>query len=174
LADFNGIVLWVLQQEDRGLTGKVVDLGDGGGLTRYGIAQTKHEALPPDFYVAAPATALTYAKVIYKGEYWDRFLGDEIASDEVASCLLSFAINDGEAREVIMLQKIVVPAVKPDGVMGPITLSATNTSIPTVLAARLRQAQADWYQGLALTRPDIARELPGLLARAVRVYPSLA
>ena len=172
MADFNGIVLWVLQQEDRGLTGKVVDLGDGGGLTRYGIAQTKHEALPPDFYVAAPATALTYAKVIYKGEYWDRFLGDEIASDEVASCLLSFAINDGEPREVIMLQKIL--GLTPDGAMGPITLAATNTSIQPVLAAKLRAAQAAFYQALAPSRPDIARELPGLLARAYRVYPSLA
>ena len=172
MADFNGIVLWVLQQEDRGLTGKVVDLGDGGGLTRYGIAQTKHEALPPDFYVASPATAFTYAKVIYKGEYWDRFLGDEIASDDVASCLLSFSINDGEAREVIMLQKIL--GLTPDGAMGPITLAATNTSIQPVLAAKLRAAQAAFYQALAPSRPDIARELPGLLARAYRVYPSLA
>lgn len=172
MADFNGIVLWVLQQEDRGLTGKVVDLGDGGGLTRYGIAQTKHEALPPDFYVAAPATALTYAKVIYRGEYWDRFLGDELVSDDVASCLMSFAINDGEAREVIMLQKIL--GLTPDGVMGPNTLSATNESVQPVLAAKLRAAQAAFYQALAPSRPDIARELPGLLARAYRVYPSLA
>ena len=172
MADFNGIVLWVLQQEDRGLTGKVVDLGDGGGLTRYGIAQTKHEALPPDFYVASPAIAFTYAKVIYKGEYWDRFLGDEIASDDVASCLLSFSINDGEAREVIMLQKIL--GLTSDGAMGPITLAATNTSIQPVLAAKLRAAQAAFYQALAPSRPDIARELPGLLARAYRVYPSLA
>lgn len=172
MADFQGIVTWVLQQEDRGLTGKVVDLGDGGGLTRYGIAQTKHEALPPDFYVAAPAPALTYAKVIYKGEYWDRFLGDEIASDDVASCLLSFAINDGDAREVKMLQQLLDVPV--DGVMGPRTLAAMNQVYSGTLSSALRGAQAHFYTALAQTRPDIARELPGLLARARRVYPSLA
>ena len=62
----------------------------------------------------------------------------------------------------------------PDGAMGPITLAATNTSIQPVLAAKLRAAQAAFYQALAPSRPDIARELPGLLARAYRVYPSLA
>lgn len=172
MADFQGIVTWVLQQEDRGLTGKVVDLGDGGGLTRYGIAQTKHEALPPDFYVAAPALALTYAKVIYKGEYWDRFLGDEIASDDVASCLLSFAINDGDAREVKMLQQVL--GISVDGVMGPKTLAAANYTAPASLSARLRVSQAEFYINLAKIRPDIARDLQGLLARAHRVYPSLA
>ena len=172
MANFQPICEWVLRQEDATLSGVVKDLGDGGGLTRYGIAQTKHEALPPDFYVAAPAVALTYAKVIYKGEYWDRFLGDEIASDEVASCLLSFAINDGEAREVMSLQRVL--GITMDGVMGPQTLSATNSVIAALLSAQLRQAQASFYQALAPSRPDIARELPGLLARAYRVYPSLA
>ena len=42
------------------------------------------------------------------------------------------------------------------------------------LLDKAAQAQADFYHALSLTRPDIARELPGLLARAMRVYPSLA
>jgi lysozyme family protein len=172
LANFNSIVIWVLQQEDAGLTGKVVDLGDGGGLTRYGIAQNKHEALPPDFYVAAPAVALTYAKVIYKGEYWDRFLGDDIVSDAVASCLLSFAINDGDAREVKMLQQVL--GVPVDGVMGPKTLAATNFEAGGLLAEQLRSAQVSFYLTLAKTDPVISRDLVGLLKRANRVYPSLA
>lgn len=172
MANFSPICEWVLRQEDATLSGVVKNLGDGGGLTRYGIAQTKHEALPPDFYVAAPAIALTYAKVIYKGEYWDRFLGDEILSDDVASCLLSFAINDGESREVKMLQ--VILGVAPDGVMGPQTLTATNAANQAVLASKLRTTQGTFYMNLAQTRPDIARELPGLMARAHRMYPSLA
>src|SRR5271163_2324590 len=160
MANFDAIFRWVMLQEDSTLSGKVVDLQDGGGRTRYGIAETKHTALPPDFYTVAPALAYAYARAIYKGEYWDRFLGDEITSDEVASCLLSFAINDGEAREVMTLQKTLL--LSPDGVMGPITLAATNAELPVVLSAKLRQAQANWYQVLAPTRPDIARELPGL------------
>ena len=172
MANFDAICLWVLRQEDSTLSGKVVDLGDGGGLTRYGIAQTKHEALPPDFYVAAPAVALTYAKVIYKGEYWDRFLGDEIASDDVASCLLSFAINDGTSREVKMLQQALDITV--DGVMGPQTLARTNDANQALLASTLRTEQGEFYQNLAKTDSVIARDLVGLMARAHRMYPSLA
>lgn len=173
MANFQPICEWVLRQEDATLSGVVKDLGDGGGLTRYGIAQTKHEALPPDFYVAAPAVALTYAKVIYKGEYWDRFLGDDILSDDVASCLLSFSINDGEGREVRMLQQ-ALDMTDIDGVMGPLTLGRTNAANSALLASTLRTEQGEFYQKLALTRPDIAAVLPALMARAHRMYPSLA
>ena len=172
MANFNAIMLWVLQQEDAGLTGKIVNLGDNGGRTRFGIAETKHTNLPADFYTSAPAVALLEAEQIYKGEYWNRFLGDQVQSDDVASCLLSFSINDGEAREVIMLQEIL--GVTVDGDMGPVTLSRTNSSDATKLAAELRNEQANFYLDLAKRRMDIAAELPGLLARARRVYPSLA
>ena len=70
MADFDGAFKWVMLQEDSTLSGKVVDLGDGGGLTRYGVAQMKHTALPPDFYTVAPALAYAYARAIYRGEYW--------------------------------------------------------------------------------------------------------
>ncbi len=162
----------MLRQEDSTLSGVVRNLGDGGGLTRFGIAQLKHTNLPPDFYTAAAAVALQEAEQIYKGLYWDRFLGDEIESDDVASCLLSFAINDGTAREVIMLQTLL--GVTEDGVMGPVTLQQTNSQNPTFLATRLRAAQYTFYMKLATTRPDIKAELPGLIARATRIYPSLA
>ena len=82
--------------------------------------------------MAAPALALTYAESNLKGEYWDRFLGDELASNGVASCLLSFAINDGDAREVKMLQQVLDLDVV-DGVMGPQTLRWTNGANPFVL-----------------------------------------
>lgn len=171
MADFSPICEWVLRQEDATLSGKIVNLGDGGGLTRYGIAQTKHDNIPAYFYDCSAGVALAYAKVIYLKEYWDRFLGDEIFSDEVASCLFSFAVNDGNAREVKMLQQAV--GVPVDGMMGPVTLAKVNAADDGRLASALRYAQASFYQTLALTRPDIARELPGLLNRAYRVYPSL-
>ena len=45
MVNFSPICEWVLRQEDSTLSGVVNNLGDGGGLTRYGIAQTKHEKL---------------------------------------------------------------------------------------------------------------------------------
>jgi lysozyme family protein len=118
------------------------------------------------------AGALSVAESGYKQTCWNRFQGDQIADDGVASCLLSFSINDGTFREVVMLQKTL--GLTPDGAFGPLTLAAANAAPPQPLAAALRQAQANFYLALAPSRPDIAGELSGLLARAKRVYPSLA
>jgi lysozyme family protein len=172
MANFAPICTWVLRQEDSTLSGVVKDLGDGQGLTRFGIGQKSHPELPAAFYTMPAPGALSIAEGVYREAYWNRFLGDQIADDGVASCLLSFSINDGTNREVRMLQQILQLPV--DGVFGPQTLAATNKPIPQALAAALRNAQANFYTALAPTHPTIAADLPGLLARAWRVYPSLA
>ena len=173
MANRDTIIRWVIEQEDRGLTGVVKNLMDGGGRTRYGIAEFKHSNLPADFYTCAPAIALQEAEVVYVGEYWDRFMGDHINDDGVASCLLSFSINDGESREIMMLQR-VLGFTQQDGIMGPVTLAATNKMEPVALAAQLRIAQANFYRMLAAKQPTDQRFLAGWLARTQRIYPSLA
>ena len=172
MANFASICVWVLKQEDSTLSGVVKDLGDGQGLTRFGVGQKAHPELPPTFYTMPEFDALSIAIGVYRVTYWNRFLGDQIADDGVASCLLSFSINDGTSREVRMLQQIL--NLTQDGAFGPQTLAATNAAAPQPLATALRQAQASFYLSLAPTRPDLAAVLPGLLARARRVYPSLA
>ena len=171
MADSTAAILWVLKQEDATLSGVVVNLGDGGGLTRYGIASNAHTALPPDFYTASPATALTYAKVIYRGEYWDAMQGDAINDLPLAASLLSFAINDGVSRAVKILQGVL--GITAYGDFGPQTLAATNGRDALTLAAALRVGQANWYRAIAPTHPTVAADLPGLLKRAARIYPSL-
>jgi lysozyme family protein len=169
--NYHEIFIWCMQQEDRGLTGRVVNLNDGGGRTRFGIAEHFNPNLPVDFYTTTPTLALAQAGVIYKKQYWDRFCGDQILSDDVASCLLSYSINDGTNREIKMLQACLgLPA---DGVMGPQTLYGTNAYNSTMLAAALRAAQADWYRAIVAKQPTDTRFLKGWLARAGRVYPSL-
>jgi lysozyme family protein len=172
MANFAPICTWVLRQEDSTLSGVVKDLGDGQGLTRFGVGQKAHPELPPTFYTMPEFDALSIAIGVYRVTYWNRFLGDQIVDDGVASCLLSFSINDGTNREVRMLQQIL--NLTQDGAFGPQTLAATNAAAPQPLAAALRQAQASFYLSLVPTRPDLAAVLPGLLARARRVYPSLA
>jgi lysozyme family protein len=173
MANFENIFLWVMKQEDSTLSGKIVNLMDGQGRTRYGVAEFSHSSLPADFYTCDSTTALLEAKVIYKGEYWDRFMGDQILDDGVASCLLSFSINDGEGREVMMLQQVLGFNSR-DGIMGPITLAATNKMEPVSLAAQLRTAQANFYKMLVAKQPTDARFLDGWLKRAARIFPSLA
>jgi len=172
VADFTPICMWVLRQEDSTLSGVVKNLGDGQGLTRFGVGQKSHPELGDVFYTMPASGALSIAEGVYHDTYWNRFQGDRIVDNGVASCLLSFSINDGTNREVRMLQKIL--SLPQDGVVGPATLMHTNGTDQQWLAAALRSAQAAFYEELAPGRPDIAAELPGLLARARRVYPSLA
>ena len=173
MANYDGCITWVLQQEDRGLTGKVVNLFDGGGLTRFGVAQHSSPSIPADFYTCSITQALEEAKIFYRLNFWNKFLGDSILSDELAATILSFSVNSGLQTTVLLLQQ-VLGFNQRDGVMGPVTLAATNKMNPTALAAQLRQAQAQFYQMLVAKQPTDQRFLAGWLARANRIYPSLA
>lgn len=168
MANYTGIIDWVLRIEDSTLSGKVVDLGDGQGLTRYGIAQKSNPEVPPTFYTESPLFALGTAQQVYRSSYWNRFQGDNIDSDAVASCLLNFSINDGTNREVRMLQE-ALGLYQRDGVMGPITLKAVNSIDGTMLAATLRTLQAEFYQAI----PNNEKFISGWLKRAALVYPNL-
>ena len=173
--NFIPISRWVMEQEDRGLTGVVTNLMDAGGRTRFGIAEHFNPTVPDSFFSTMNVMlALTYAQGFYKKTYWNRFQGDNINSDQVASCLLSFAINDGLSREVKMLQECLgFPAQAIDGVFGPETLLHTNGFSDTILAPALRAAQADYYRAVVAKQPTDVRFLAGWLKRAARIYPSL-
>lgn len=174
MANFSKICKWVMQQEDAGLTGKIVDMRDGQGSTRFGIAQKSHPEVDPWFFSTTmpAALALPIAEGVYRNTYWNRFQGDAIVDDGVASCLLSFAINDGTVREVQMLQECLNLPI--DGIVGPVTLEHTNAFNSGVLAAALRAAQGDFYRAVVANNPERAPYLPAWLKRANRVYPSLA
>jgi lysozyme family protein len=174
MANFILICKWCLQIEDRDLTGKVVNLNDGGGRTRFGIAEHYHSNLPLDFYTCATPIAMAVAAQIYKGEYWDKFWGDHLTGEQTASCLLSFSINSGTGRTIRMLQECLdFPDYKIDGVMGPVTLLNSNGFSDRVLSNALRSAQEDYYKACIVSQPTDIRFLTGWLKRARLVYPNL-
>ena len=173
MANFSNICEWVLRIEDSTLSGKVVNLMDGQGLTRFGIGQAAHPELQADFYTLPVANALPIAEGVYRAQYWNRFMGDQIFDDGVASCLLSFSINDGTQREISLLQQVLGFTVI-DGIMGPVTLSAANKMPPVTLAASLRAAQASFYKMLIAKQPTDARFEDGWMRRANLIYPCLS
>ena len=173
MANFNRIVIWLLQIEDSTLSGVVKNLNDGMGRTRFGIAEFAHKNLPPNFYTESVNDAVRDAETIYRNEYWNRICGDQILDDGVASCLMSFGVNDGDSREIEMLQQ-VMGFQTIDGIMGPVTLAATNRMNPASLAAALRTAQANFYKSIVARQPTDARFLDGWLKRANLIFPSLS
>jgi lysozyme family protein len=172
-ANFGSCINWVLRLEDRTLAGKVVDLGDGAGRTRFGISENNNPGLSPFFYTAPSAAVLEEAKQVYWVKYWNPICGVQMSTDEVAATLLSFAANDGVHEAVKLLQTVLGEGLTPDGGMGPKTLEVVLRGDPATIAANLRDAQEQFYRDLVTVKPEKERFLNGWLRRAGAVYPDL-
>jgi lysozyme family protein len=173
MADFEGIIQWILFQEDnKKEPGKIIDLGDGGGLTRLGLTQHWHQIdLPINFFTTMVfKDAVVVAKKVYRIRYWSAIDGDLIASDQVAAPLLSFAINDTPQIAIKTLQAVL--EINQDGFMGPRTMAELNSKDPGATANLFRAAWMNFYHNDCELNPDKAQFLSGWIARATFPYPS--
>lgn len=174
MAQFEPIVQWLLFQEDDHHTpGKIVNLGDGAGLTRLGITSKNFgNVLPSSFWTAAMSfkDAVVMAKNFYRGQEWHHINGDRIVSDAIAAVLLSFAVNNNVPHAVKVLQHVL--QVKEDGVLGQGTLAELNWKDPKITEKLFRADWAMYYHHLADANPNDMRFLNGWLARAGFPYPS--
>lgn len=50
MASFGSIIEWVLRLEDRTLAGKTMNLGDGAGLTRFGVTTKNCPTMSSEFW----------------------------------------------------------------------------------------------------------------------------
>jgi len=178
MANADDAVQFVLRQEDSRLTGDITTLpGDAGGPTRFGLASRWHpELVARGFYElvhGAPRIghdeALTIAEETYGVAYIAALHIDQIASQEVADRLLSFAVNEGKPEAVTILQRCLNGcgcAITVDGIFGPQTLKAVNSVDPARLIAAQRSSQEGFYRHLVAVRPALLPYLNGLLNRA--------
>lgn len=172
MADIYIAVDFVLNQEDAGLTGRVTVLkGDTGGRTRFGIAEHFHpELTSTGFFGTMPnVQAFPIAQNIYISEYAPKLSIPQIASQDVANRILSFAVNEGQHEAVLLLQRALVALGHPvaeDGVPGPATLGAINSCPATALVAQIRAVQKQFYINLVASHPALQPELNGLINRA--------
>ena len=136
------------------------DKFDPGGLTRFGIAQSKH----PGIDVAT----LTFADAvgIIRREYWEKVRADELPSP-LSIVVADAAFNQGQQTAIEMLQKEV--GVLEDGIMGPVTLAAAAKAsadlVPLYFARRCIEYSKD------AVFPRYGR---GWLARCFRLAARLA
>jgi lysozyme family protein len=179
MANFGSIIEWVLRLEDRTLAGKTEDLGDGAGLTRFGLTiRDECLVLPKCYWVDDPpgtrlsnVDALEMAKQIYHDKYWTPIRGNQIASDELAATLMSFAVNDDIKPAVRLLQGVL--GIQQDGIVGPGTLAAISAVDAEGLTERLRDAQEARYLRIEAAKPADVKFDVGWRKRAYARYPDL-
>lgn len=173
MADFQKIVQWLLYiEDDHKEPGKIVNEGDGGGFTRLGLTSKNFSSFVPDnFFTDLPfAEAVTWAKDVYKTQYWNHFMGDAIQSDTVAAPLLSFAVNRNVKIAVKALQAAL--SIEQDGVLGPETLAELNSKNPDMVAKLFRANWENFYHTVVELNPGDERFLQGWINRVNFPYPS--
>ena len=136
------------------------DPNDPGGLTRFGISQSRH----PEVDVSN--LSLAQAQRIYLREYWQPLHGDQLPR-ELAFVLFDTAVNVGIARAVSMLQTAL--GVEIDGVIGSRTIAAASRQNKQALS-RFLARRASHYLELAEFKPRFRRYIQGWLVRCFDVH----
>ena len=95
------------------------DPNDSGGETKYGISK---KAYPNE---DIKAMTLERAKEIYRNDYWNAVMGDELP-EKLAMAVFDCAVNNGTITAIRALQSML--NVEADGKMGPKTLTAARES----------------------------------------------
>lgn len=131
------------------------DPDDPGGFTKYGIAQ--------NFHPEADVRNLTIeqAAQIYKVEYWDAVRAEDFPP-HLRLALFDTAVNCGPKIAIQLLQSAL--KVKVDGVVGPKTLEAANSS-PRALRDLLAK-RIIYYTD----RPHFDKYAYGWIRRVLDVY----
>ncbi|TXH19533.1 MAG: N-acetylmuramidase [Hyphomicrobiaceae bacterium] len=141
MADFNPAYEQLIKAEGGYKLHKVKN--DRGGLTYAGITRKSYPDWSGWAYIdrgETPPNALVRA--FYHAQYWLRYRLDEVANQDVAECVFMAGVN---AEAAIRLLQIVVKT-KPDGRIGPNTLSAVNAADPQILLSFFTLAKIDRYR----------------------------
>lgn len=91
----------------------------------------------------------TWQKIM-KDMYWDKVQGDRIENQCLAEIIADWAVNSG-LTGVMKLQEVL--GCRPDGIVGPITLSLINTSDAEQLFDRIWKARQQFYINIVKRNP---------------------
>jgi lysozyme family protein len=154
MADFNIAIETVLANEGSTL---VDDPLDPGGLSRWGIS---HRSYP---LVDIRNLTEDQAKQIYLRDFWKY---EDVIDQRVATKLLDSAVNLGEHAATFLLQEIVLQVVKPDGLIGPVTIDAVNRMDANALLTLYKTKLVAHYEAIAIANPTQEKFLKGWTTRA--------
>lgn len=151
---------------------------DRGGPTKYGItlktlATYQKEASVQD----VKELTINTAYKIYKIMYWDMVKLDQVKSPLIQYCLFDIAIHSGPKQAVKRLQSALRTAgyteVLVDGIIGPITLQATNRASQTSLCVNIYKETVNFYISICKRDPSQLVFLQGWLNRSYHILERL-
>ena len=117
---------------------------DRGGITNCGITIDTYRAYCGQDKTIKDLQNMSYGTwcKIMKDGYWDKVKGDEIENQSLAEIIADWCVNSGTSG-IRKMQEVV--GCKPDGIVGPITLSMINTSDAAQLHERIWKARQQHY-----------------------------
>lgn len=148
MADFKKFAPVLLEHEG----GFVNDPDDKGGATNMGVTLRTYQAYCGSEKNVADLMHISYGtwQKIMKDGYWDRCRADEIVSQSVAEIMVDWCVNSGSVA-IKQIQTIV--GIKPDGMVGPLTLAAINGSDAEDLFNCIKLARIQHYENIIKADP---------------------
>lgn len=140
------------------------DPADRGGATQTGVTLAtfgewcKQHGQPMPTIKDLRSISYSEWYDILKHKFWDRCCGDEIKSQSVAEMIVDWGWHSGTGG-LQAVQRVL--CVTPDGVFGPQTLRAINSSKPEVLFPALRAARLRYVQAIVARNPTQKKWLNG-------------
>ena len=135
--------------------------GDGGGLTKYGIAITANPG------VDVQHLDLAGAMEIYFKNYWLAGKCDQLTAEPIAVIAFDICVNNGVGRSAKMLQQAVGATV--DGQIGPNTLAAVNGADVDGLIRKLNDLRVARYNTIVMNDPTQQKFINGWMRRVSEV-----
>ena len=126
---------------------------DKGGITNMGVTLDTYREYCGQEKTVKDLQNMSYGtwQKIMKDLYWDKVKGDDIDNQALAEIIADWAVNSG-AKGIRKVQEIL--GCKPDGIVGPITLSLINTSDPETLHDRIWKARQQFYINIVKRNPS--------------------
>lgn len=160
MADFNKFAP-LLQRLEGGF---VNHPDDKGGATNMGVTLRTYR----DFYGTDKnvddlrnMTAEEWEHIMKTG-YWDICRADRISSQSVAEVLVDWCVNSGGVA-IRRTQEIL--SLKPDGIVGPVTLQTINSQRPQELFKRILYVREQFYKDIVKWNPSQKVFLKGWMNR---------
>lgn len=126
---------------------------DKGGPTNKGVTLSTFRNVFGESKTIEDLKEISYGdwKKIMKDGYWDKCKADDIKSQPLADIIVDWCVNSG----TVGIRKVQeIAGVKPDGIVGPKTLAAINSSDQKELFERIWNARRQFYVNLVKKNPS--------------------